>query len=139
MNPPLDGRGLAARFESVFGARPDGVWQAPGRVNLIGEHTDYNEGFVLPFAIDRAARVAVRVRPDSTVRMLSTFGNQGLTTADDRLAGPRQCQGLDQVPAGGHLGAAAAGTSRFPAWTCSWIPMFPAAPACPPPTPSNAP
>jgi galactokinase len=74
--------GLSASFRSVFGAAPDGVWQAPGRVNLIGEHTDYNEGFVLPFAIDRTARVAVRLRPDSTVRLLSTFGNQGLTTAD---------------------------------------------------------
>ena len=54
---------LAARFAREFGASPDGVWQAPGRVNLIGEHTDYNEGFVLPFAIDRTARVAVRHPP----------------------------------------------------------------------------
>jgi galactokinase len=47
---------LAARFHDAFGSAPDGVWQAPGRVNLIGEHTDYNDGFVLPFAIDRTAR-----------------------------------------------------------------------------------
>jgi galactokinase len=38
-------------FTDVFGSRPDGVWAAPGRVNLIGEHTDYNDGFVLPFAL----------------------------------------------------------------------------------------
>ena len=43
-------------FEAVFGYPPGGMWSAPGRVNLIGEHTDYNEGFVLPFAIDRAHR-----------------------------------------------------------------------------------
>ena len=43
-----------ALFTSLTGHEPDGLWSAPGRVNLIGEHTDYNEGFVLPFAIDRA-------------------------------------------------------------------------------------
>ncbi|MGW9413195.1 galactokinase [Arthrobacter cupressi] len=77
--------GLTARFEEAFGAAPDGVWQAPGRVNLIGEHTDYNEGFVLPFAIDKTAKVAVRLRDDSTVRLLSTFGDQGMVDAE--LAG----------------------------------------------------
>src|SRR6476659_4624829 len=100
MNPPLDSSGLAARFEAVFGARPDGVWRAPGRVNLIGEHTDYNEGYVLPFAIDRAARVAVRLRPDSTVRMLSTLGNQGLTTADAAALEPGAARGWTKYPLG---------------------------------------
>ncbi|KUG62034.1 galactokinase [Kocuria rosea subsp. polaris] len=55
---------LARRFAEVYGHAPDGVWRAPGRVNLIGEHTDYNDGFVLPFAIDRSAMVAVRLRRD---------------------------------------------------------------------------
>ena len=91
---------LAARFESVFGAAPDGVWRAPGRVNLMGEHTDYNEGFVLPFAIDRAARVAVRVRPDSTLRLLSTFGNQGLTTADAGALQRATARGWTKYPLG---------------------------------------
>ena len=100
MTPSLDAGRLAERFEAVFGARPDGVWRAPGRVNLIGEHTDYNEGFVLPFAIDRAARVAVRVRPDSTVRMLSTFGNQGLTTADTGSLARAGARGWTKYPLG---------------------------------------
>jgi galactokinase len=78
----LSSSDLAARFLAAFGSAPDGVWQAPGRVNLIGEHTDYNDGFVLPFAIDRTARVAVRARSDSTLRLLSTFGDKGMTTAD---------------------------------------------------------
>ena len=77
----LDG-GLAARFQETFGAAPDGVWQAPGRVNLIGEHTDYNQGFVLPFAIDKTAKVALRLRDDSRIRLLSTFGGQGLVEAE---------------------------------------------------------
>jgi galactokinase len=91
---------LASRFEGVFGAAPDGIWQAPGRVNLIGEHTDYNEGFVLPFAIDRAARVAVRLRPDSTIRMLSTFGHQGLTTADAGSLDRSTARGWTKYPLG---------------------------------------
>ncbi|GAA4555311.1 galactokinase [Pseudonocardia xishanensis] len=45
-------------FETAFGRPSDGVWSAPGRVNLIGEHTDYNDGFVLPLALDRRTWVA---------------------------------------------------------------------------------
>ncbi|MGO4192136.1 galactokinase [Arthrobacter sp. YAF17] len=100
MTLPLDAVRLADRFESVFGAPPDGVWQAPGRVNLIGEHTDYNEGFVLPFAIDRTARVAVRLRPDPTIRLLSTFGNQGLTTADAGSLNRGTARGWTKYPLG---------------------------------------
>ena len=100
MTLPLDARQLAARFAAVFGAAPEGVWQAPGRVNLIGEHTDYNEGFVLPFAIDRTARVAVRRRADSAIRLLSTFGNQGLTTADAGSLGRGTAKGWTKYPLG---------------------------------------
>jgi galactokinase len=46
------------QFVTVYGAEPDGVWAAPGRVNLIGEHTDYNDGFVLPFALPQRTVVA---------------------------------------------------------------------------------
>ncbi len=65
-----------AGFEAVFGSAPDGLWSAPGRVNLIGEHTDYNEGFVLPFAIDRRTVVALGVRDDRRVRVASTFADE---------------------------------------------------------------
>jgi galactokinase len=91
---------LFGQFESIFGSSPDGVWQAPGRVNLIGEHTDYNEGFVLPFAIDKTAKVAVRIREDSRIRLLSTFGDQGLVEADaDRLV-PGAAKGWTKYPLG---------------------------------------
>jgi galactokinase len=53
------------------GHQPAGIWMAPGRVNLIGDHTDYNEGFVLPLAIDRHVVVAVRPRDDDLVRAWS--------------------------------------------------------------------
>lgn len=54
-------------FEQQFGERPSTIVRAPGRVNLIGEHTDYNDGFVLPMAIDRAVWLALRPRGDGRV------------------------------------------------------------------------
>jgi galactokinase len=58
-------------FERRFAERPAFVARAPGRVNLIGDHTDYNEGFVLPMAIDRAVWIALRSRPDAHVAVHS--------------------------------------------------------------------
>ena len=100
MTAPLTASQLAARFTEAFGAEPDGVWMAPGRVNLIGEHTDYNEGFVLPFAIDKTARIAVRTRPDSTLRLLSTYGDQGMTTADAAALDRSTARGWTKYPLG---------------------------------------
>ena len=60
-------------FESTFGYAPAGVWSAPGRVNLIGEHTDYNEGFVFPFAINRRTYAAIGQRTDNLIRVASSF------------------------------------------------------------------
>ncbi|MEY4018865.1 MAG: hypothetical protein RLZZ590_165 [Actinomycetota bacterium] len=60
-------------FESTFGHAPTGVWSAPGRVNLIGEHTDYNEGFVFPFAINRRTYAAIGERTDNLIRVASSF------------------------------------------------------------------
>ena len=57
----------AGRFRAWHGAEPEGVWHAPGRANLIGEHTDYNEGWVLPFALDRGVVVAARRRGDDVL------------------------------------------------------------------------
>ncbi|WP_066286342.1 galactokinase [Arthrobacter sp. B6] len=97
---PRSAADLAARFEREFGRRPDGVWQAPGRVNLIGEHTDYNEGFVLPFAIDKTARVAIGVRTDSALRLLSTYGDQGLVRADLGTLDAASAKGWTKYPLG---------------------------------------
>jgi galactokinase len=91
---------LAGRFERAFGQQPDGVWQAPGRVNLIGEHTDYNEGYVLPFAIDKTARVAIAVRNDSSVRLLSTYGDQGMFVTDVGALDPAAAKGWTKYPLG---------------------------------------
>jgi len=66
---------VVAEFRSRYRAEPDFVVQAPGRVNLIGEHTDYNEGFVLPMAIDRATWIALRPRLDRLVDLFSINHN----------------------------------------------------------------
>ena len=60
---------LATRFTELTGEAPEGIWFAPGRVNLIGEHTDYNDGFVLPFALRQRARVAAARRSDDLIVM----------------------------------------------------------------------
>lgn len=65
----------AVAFEERFGYAPTGVWSAPGRVNLIGEHTDYNLGFVLPFAINRRTYAAIALRTDSLVHVASSFSD----------------------------------------------------------------
>jgi galactokinase len=64
---------VSAGFKSKYGYTPTGVWSAPGRVNLIGEHTDYNEGFVFPFAINRHTYAAISIRTDSVARVSSSF------------------------------------------------------------------
>lgn len=62
---------LIALFTSTYGAKPALGVRAPGRVNLIGEHTDYNDGFCLPMAIERDVRVVLTPRRDQTVRVVS--------------------------------------------------------------------
>jgi galactokinase len=68
---------VAASFERRHGRRPDGVWAAPGRVNLIGEHTDYNDGWVLPVAIDRHVLVAAGRRVDGLLSCWSSTEGEG--------------------------------------------------------------
>jgi galactokinase len=58
-------------FESIYGGEPDARGEAPGRVNLLGEHTDYNEGFVLPTSIPQRTRASVRRREGTTFRVHS--------------------------------------------------------------------
>jgi galactokinase len=58
-------------FESYFNTKPKFIVRSPGRVNLIGEHTDYNDGFVLPMAIDREVCIALNPRDDETIRLFS--------------------------------------------------------------------
>jgi len=85
-------------FAERFGRRPEGVWAAPARVNLIGEHTDYNDGFVLPLAIDRRVTVAAARRADDLLRLVSLEkGEQRLRLAE---VGPGAVRGWAAYAAG---------------------------------------
>lgn len=64
-------------FQQVFGYEPAVRYSAPGRVNLIGEHTDYNDGYVLPFAIDRRTTSDIAPREDRVIRVASSFDPEG--------------------------------------------------------------
>jgi galactokinase len=90
---------LAVAFRARAGRDPEGVWFAPGRVNLIGEHTDYADGFVLPVAIDRGVLVAAAPRDDGRLRCWSL---QESDAADLRLEeiGPGKVEGWAAYPAG---------------------------------------
>lgn len=85
----LDGERLTrlhAAFRRQFGASPTYCARAPGRVNLIGEHTDYNDGFVLPMAIDRDIWIVFAPREDRQARLWSVDFGQGSAFGLDALA-----------------------------------------------------
>lgn len=124
-----------AGFKQEYDREPAGVWSAPGRVNLIGEHTDYNEGFVFPFAINRRTYAAVAPRQDNMICVASSFSKEtfqiaisdihqdekngwaaypfGVAYAVAKLSGKSQTQGFDifidsDVPVGAGLSSSAA-------------------------------
>lgn len=73
---------LARNFEELFGRRPEVISEAPGRVNLIGEHIDYSEGFVLPFAIADRTYAVIASRTDGLVRIASHQRKEKIFTID---------------------------------------------------------
>jgi len=79
---------IAAAFEAAYRRAPETVADAGGRVNLIGEHTDYHEGFVFPAAIDLRTRVAGAARPDGVLRVRSVNRGEETTVAIADLAPP---------------------------------------------------
>jgi len=81
----VDYAALISRFEQRFGHRPAFLARAPGRVNLIGEHTDYNDGFVLPMAIDREVAVVGAPRDDRRIRLYALNFDDEADFALDQL------------------------------------------------------
>ena len=79
---------IESKFLETFGEEPDLIAAAPGRVNLIGEHIDYSEGFVLPFAIKDRTFAAIRKRDDSTVRVASAQRRNKIVTVDINAVKP---------------------------------------------------
>jgi galactokinase len=81
-------RSIESKFLETFGEEPDLIAAAPGRVNLIGEHIDYSDGFVLPFAIKDRTFAAIRKRDDSTVRIASVQRRNKIVTVDINAVKP---------------------------------------------------
>ncbi|MFE1319490.1 galactokinase [Kitasatospora phosalacinea] len=98
-----------AAFASAHGGSPEGVWAAPGRINLIGEHTDYNEGYVLPAALPHATRVAARRRADGRVRLFSAQGDGSVAEFALADLAPGSVPGWAAYPAGVFWALAEAG------------------------------
>ena len=95
-----DPTALTAAFETRWGRPPSGTWFAHGRVNLIGEHTDYNDGFVLPIALPHTTRAAVSLRTDGRIALASLQGDGAVVElAMDELA-PGRPGGWAGYPAG---------------------------------------
>ena len=82
-----------ALFREALGGEPDGVWYAPGRVNIIGEHTDYNGGLALPIALPHRAYLALRRREDRMVRLVSSRARESVDVLDLDAVGPRGAPG----------------------------------------------
>jgi len=89
-----------AAFVAAYGVEPDGVWSAPGRVNLIGEHTDYNGGLCLPVALAHRTYAAVRRRGDSTARLVSAWDAAAARTLDLDAVAPGTVDGWTAYVAG---------------------------------------
>ncbi|MFG2603856.1 galactokinase [Streptomyces sp. NPDC048514] len=91
---------VAERFTELYGTRPEGVWAAPGRVNLIGEHTDYNDGFVMPFALPHQAVAAVSRRDDGILRLHSADIEGGVAELRLDALAPQSDPNWTAYPAG---------------------------------------
>lgn len=93
LGPAEGARAAAELFGQAFGGEPDGVWYAPGRVNIIGEHTDYNGGLALPIALPHRAFLALRRRPDRAVRLVSSRDPRAVEVLDLDAIGPKGSPG----------------------------------------------
>ncbi|WP_111720709.1 galactokinase [Homoserinimonas sp. OAct 916] len=116
-----------AGFLDTFGREPVGLWTAPGRVNLIGEHTDYNLGFVLPFAIGLRTAVALDPRDDRVVRVASALSEEVAEIHLDDLH-PEMLSGWSAYVFGvvwalGEFGADLAAVPGFDAFIDSDVPI----------------
>jgi galactokinase len=99
MTDTADTAAFEAAFKDVFGRAPEGAWAAPGRVNLIGEHTDYNDGFVMPFALPHTTRAAVARREDGRLRLHSADMDGGVVDLAVADLAPGTTEGWARYPA----------------------------------------
>ncbi|MFI0152697.1 galactokinase [Streptomyces lydicus] len=97
---PHGAQHTAERFAAVYGTAPQGIWAAPGRVNLIGEHTDYNDGFVMPLALPHTTLAAAAPRTDGVLRLHSGGADGGIVELRLDELRPAPGAGWAAYPAG---------------------------------------
>ena len=109
-------RSIAAQaadwFRACYGDAPQGVWLAPGRVNLVGEHTDYNDGFVLPFALGQGVAAAAASRDDDVLALRTRRDASGTVDIPLDLLRPRPG---GEPPAAESIRGGIPGWARYPA------------------------
>ena len=91
---------LASKFAEIFGKQPDLIASAPGRVNLIGEHVDFLDGFVLPFAISDVTTVAIAKNSSKVIRVASIQKGGEITTVDISKIAPMTGEPWTRYPIG---------------------------------------
>jgi len=112
-------------FRTAFEVGPDGVWAAPGRVNVIGEHLDYNAGPCLPIALPHRTYVAMRRRPDDEIRLVSAMDPAAVWRGSIDSLGPGKVTGWAAYAAGvaWSLGEQGCPTGGFDAAVASCVPV----------------
>ena len=142
LSPREGAEAATALFREVFEAEPDGVWYAPGRVNIIGEHTDYNGGLALPIALPHRAHLALRRREDRVVRLVSPQTREKVDVMDLDTIGPKGTPGEVAHWASYIAGVAWSlerdGFENLPASTPPSSPACPWEAGCPPRQPWSA-
>ena len=105
-------------FVDTYGAAPEGVWAAPGRVNLIGEHTDYNAGLCLPIALPHRTFIALKPREDTKVRVVSDVAPDKVAEADLDGLKARGVDGWSAYPTGVAWALREAGFDKVKGFVC---------------------
>lgn len=91
---------LASKFQELFGSNPDIIASAPGRVNLIGEHVDFLDGFVLPFAISDVTTVAIAKNSSGKIRTASIQKKGAISTVESAELKPKSGEAWTRYPVG---------------------------------------
>lgn len=112
-------------FRKTYRQVPQGVWSAPGRVNLIGEHTDYNSGLCLPIALPHRTFIALRARNDDVVRVVSSLNSEHMIEAQLNHVQPGNVEGWAAYPIGVAWALREAGFHRVRGFDAAFISCVP--------------
>ena len=112
-------------FRATYGEEPAGVWAAPGRVNLIGEHTDYNAGLCLPIALPHRTFIALKPREDTKVRVVSGVAPDKVAEADLDGLKARGVDGWSAYPTGVAWALRQAGFDKVKGFDAAFVSCVP--------------